>query len=224
MGRADERRCPLCRRLLAKGFSREGARDRARYSGTRLSRFVSQIPNVISAVRLAAAPLAGWLVWEHRFGQALTIVFLAALSDWLDGWAARHVPGGPTKLGTVLDPMADKALLVTLFVCGGPAGLIPVWLVCLVLGRDLVIVLGSLLIVWRRGPRPFLPLTVGKMSTFFQVLSVLLVLLYGLGGPVLASGAFRLCKDLALAETAFFTALSGAAYVRRGIEIAQRKA
>jgi cardiolipin synthase len=180
------------------------------------------VPNLISAARMASAPLAGWLVLEHRFGAALVLTFLAGFSDWLDGWAARHLSNGQTKAGAVLDPMADKALLVILFLCCGPAGLIPIWLVLLVMGRDLVIVGGASLILWRRGPMRFLPLAIGKVSTFFQILSVLLVLLYGVGGPAFASGAFRLVKDLALAETAFFTAVSGMAYIRRGIEIARR--
>jgi len=176
---------------------------------------------------LLSAPLAGWLVLERRFGLALAITFLAAASDWLDGWAARHIDHGQTEIGAVLDPIADKVFLITLFLCCGPAGLIPIWLVSLVLGRDLVIVAGSLLIRWRRGPVRFLPLPVGKVSTFFQILSVILVLLYGWGGglggwggALFASALFRLMKNLALAQTAFFTALSGAAYIRRGIEIA----
>jgi cardiolipin synthase (CMP-forming) len=180
---------------------------------------------------LLSAPLAGWLVLEHRFGTALVVTLLAAASDWLDGWAARHIDRGQTELGTVLDPIADKAFLITLFLCCGPAGLIPIWLVSLVLGRDLVIVAGSLLIRWRRGPVRFLPLPVGKVSTFFQIISVLLVLLYGwggglagdLGGPIFVGATFRLLKNLALAQTAFFTALSGVAYIQRGIEIARRQ-
>lgn len=168
--------------------------------------------------------MAGWLVWEQQFGPALAITLLAAASDWLDGWAARHLDHGQTEFGAILDPIADKVFLITLFLCSGPAGLIPIWLVALVLSRDLVIVAGSLLIRWRRGPVRFLPLQVGKVSTFFQILSALLVLVYGLGtglgGPFFGSAAFRLVKNLALAQTAFFTALSGAAYIRRGIEIA----
>jgi len=157
---------------------------------------------------------------EHRFQLALAVTSLAGISDWLDGWAARHVDHGSTELGTLLDPIADKVLLITLFISCGPAGLIPIWLVALVLSRDLVIVVGSLLILWRRGPVRFLPLAVGKVSTFFQILSVLLVLLYGTGGSLFATDFFQLVKNLALAQTAFFTALSGGAYVRRGIEIA----
>jgi cardiolipin synthase len=179
---------------------------------------------VISGARLLSAPLAGWLVLDHRFDLALVVTFLAAASDWLDGWAARHIDQGQSELGTVLDPIADKAFLITLFLCCGPAGLIPIWLVVLVLGRDLVIVAGSLLIVWRRGRAKFLPLPVGKVSTFFQILSVLMVLVYAVGGSLLAGATPQLVKNLALAQTAFFTALSGAAYVRRGIEIARGRA
>lgn len=180
---------------------------------------MTQIPNLISLLRLVSAPALAWLVIEHRFAIALIATLLAGATDWLDGWAARHW-GHPTRLGLYLDPLADKAMLVTLFLCCGPAGLIPVWLVSLVLGRDAVILVGTLLVRLIKGPRRFLPLVVGKVSTFFQILSVLMVLIHG----IFAFEWLRVLKDLALAETAFFTGLSGLAYIRKGIGMAQEAA
>ncbi len=180
---------------------------------------MTKIPNLISFLRLLSAPVLGWLVIEHRFGMALIATLLAGATDWLDGWAARHW-SHPTRLGLYLDPLADKAMLVTLFLCCGPAGLIPIWLVSLVMGRDAVILVGALLVRLVKGPKRFLPLVVGKVSTFFQILSVLMVLIHG----IFAFEWLRVLKDLALAETAFFTGLSGLAYIRKGIEMAQEAA
>jgi len=174
---------------------------------------------LISLLRLLTAPVLGWLVIEHRFGIALVATLLAGATDWLDGWAARHW-NHPTRLGLYLDPLADKAMLVTLFLCCGPAGLIPVWLVWLVMGRDAVILVGSLLVRLIKGPKRFLPLIVGKVCTFFQILSVLMVLIHG----IFSYEWLRVLKDLALAETAFFTAISGLAYVRKGIAMAHEPA
>lgn len=170
---------------------------------------------MISLLRLLSAPLLGWLVIEHRFGLALGATLIAGATDWLDGWAARHW-NHPSRVGLYLDPLADKVMLVTLFLCCGPAGLIPAWLVWLVMGRDAVILVGALLVRLVKGPKPLLPLIVGKVSTFFQILSVLMVLVHG----VLAFEWVRVLKDLALAETAFFTGYSGLAYIRKGIEMA----
>lgn len=202
------------------------------YSVAKLPRWTSQIPNLISLARLLSAPWLGWLVLQHRFGLALAATFAVGMTDWLDGWAARHLNGGETKVGVVLDPLADKFMLVTLFLCCGPAGLIPIWLVALVLGRDLVIVVGATLVRVVKGPMKFTPMAVGKVSTFFQILSVMLALILGIfegsasGGseskaPSGSLGWLRILVDLCLAETAFFTAISGLGYIRRGIGMAR---
>lgn len=200
------------------------------YPVAKLPRWISQTPNLISLARLLSAPWLGWLVLQHRFGFALVATFTVGLTDWLDGWVARHLKGGETRFGLVLDPLADKAMLVTLFLCCGPAGLIPIWLVALVLGRDSVIVAGATLVRVLKGPMRFTPLAVGKVSTFFQMLSVLLVLIFAaltgdsFRGPEGLGSAkpawLRVIVDLCLAETAFFTAISGLGYVRRGIRLA----
>jgi cardiolipin synthase (CMP-forming) len=89
----------------------------------------------------------------------------------------------------------------------------------LVIGRDLVIVIGALLVRLLRGVRKFLPSTVGKVSTFFQIVLVLLALLYA----AFPFQAFLWLKCTALWLSAFFTALSGSDYVRRGILMARRR-
>jgi cardiolipin synthase (CMP-forming) len=155
--------------------------------------------------------LIAWLVLTSRFREALGLVLLAGLTDWLDGFAARRL-GTSGRLGVVLDPLADKVLLVTLFIVLTVARMIPMWLLALVLGRDFVIVIGALAIWWMRGPRQFLPSLLGKISTFFQIMLVLTVLVYA----VLPNELFALLKSAAIVLTAIFTGLSGADYVRRG--------
>jgi cardiolipin synthase len=164
------------------------------------------------------APFIAWLLYSSHFRAALILLFLAALSDWFDGFTARRL-NSAGQLGVILDPLADKVLLVTLFVALGVLRLIPLWMLSLAVGRDLVIVIGALLVRLLRGTRKFLPSTLGKVSTFFQIVLVLLALLYA---------AFPLqillwLKYTALCLSAFFTALSGFDYVRRGILIARRR-
>ncbi len=159
-----------------------------------------------------------WLIVQASFETALGIVVLAGVTDWLDGYAARKL-GVMGKLGTILDPMADKLMLVTLFFALAYVGLIPLWLLALVMGRDVVVVTGALLVRIFRNIRKFAPSMVGKVSTFFQIVFVLLVLLYA-AAPI---GFFHLLEILALILTALFTTLSGASYIRLGIRMARRQ-
>ena len=144
-------------------------------------------------------------------------MILAGLSDWFDGWAARRL-GATGKLGVILDPLADKVMLVTLFFVLAYVRSIPLWLLALVMGRDLVIVTGAVLLRIFRGVQKFVPSLIGKVSTFFQIVFVLLVLLnLAFPFPIL----FWL-EMLALFLTALFTAWSGIGYVLLGIRLTRR--
>jgi cardiolipin synthase (CMP-forming) len=177
-----------------------------------------RLPNAITSVRLLAAPLLAVLLLRSQYQAALALVLLAGISDWLDGYAARKLQV-TSGLGAVLDPLADKALLVTLFLALGVMGLVPVWMLVLAIARDLVIVTGALLLRAFRGYHRFQPSTLGKVSTFFQIVFVLLVLLN-------AAYPFRFLSGLkivALALCTLFTVASGIDYVRLGIRMARAR-
>jgi cardiolipin synthase (CMP-forming) len=179
---------------------------------------IRQLPNFITILRFLVSPVLAALLCYQRFYAALGLVVFAGITDWLDGYAARklNVSG---KTGVLLDPLADKALLVTLFLALGYIGLIPRWLLALVIGRDLVIVIGSVLLRIFRNVQRFVPSVVGKVSTFFQIVFVLLVLL----SATFSHPIFTWLKDTALVLTTVFTALSGVGYVRKGIQLTRRK-
>ena len=146
------------------------------------------------------------------------MALLAGLTDWLDGYAARRLETDGA-VGIVLDPLADKALLVTLFVSFGLLRLIPLWMLILAIGRDLIIVVGALLLRIFRGKHRFLPSMAGKVSTFFQIVLVLLVLLQAaFPHPVI-----RWLSSLALWLAAVFTCVSGLDYIHRGIRMARER-
>jgi cardiolipin synthase (CMP-forming) len=175
-----------------------------------------RLPHLLTLCRLAAAPFLAWLLLQSRFREALGAVLVAGLTDWFDGFAARrlHVSG---RIGVILDPIADKTLLVTLFLTIGYMRLVPESLIYLIIGRDVVIVAGALLLRFLRGVRKFLPSTLGKVSTFFQILLVMLVL-------VQASFPYKillLLQNIALLLCALFTIVSGLDYVRRGFEMSK---
>ncbi|MGI8961003.1 MAG: CDP-alcohol phosphatidyltransferase family protein [Bryobacteraceae bacterium] len=173
-----------------------------------------QLPHLLTLCRFAAAPLLVWLLLQSHFRQALGVVLLAGLTDWFDGFAARrlHVSG---RIGVILDPIADKTLLVTLFLTIGYMRLVPEWLIYLVIGRDVVIVAGAVFLRFFRGIRRFLPSMLGKVSTFFQILLVLLVLVQA----SFRNEVLLLLKNVALLLCVLFTIVSGLDYIRRGFEM-----
>lgn len=171
------------------------------------------VPDAFTIARFFASPLVAWLLLKHEFRLGLLLVALAGATDWMDGFAARKL-GVTGKVGVLLDPLADKTLLVTLFIALGVVGLVPMWMLLLAIGRDLVIVFGSLLLRIFRNRRRFIPSIIGKISTFFQIVFVLLVLIHA---AVPAYTWLLWLETVALILTAIFTSLSGLDYVRKGI-------
>lgn len=167
---------------------------------------------------MIAAPLLVWLIGQHYFRAALSTVLIAGLTDWFDGYAARKL-GAAGTIGVVLDPLADKALLIAAYVAMGYFQLIPFWLFALVVGRDLVIVVGALLLRWLRNQRRFLPLTMGKVSTFFQIVLAFLTLVYA----AFPFWWIRWLQLTGMGLTAIFTAWSGFQYIQRGITLAREE-
>ncbi len=175
------------------------------------------LPNLITFTRLVAAPVAAWLIAEGRYREALGLVILAGLTDWFDGFAARKL-NASGKTGVILDPLSDKILLVVLFIQLAFSHLIPLWMLLLALIRDLVIVIGALLVRLFRNVRKFVPSELGKVSTFFQIMLVLMVLL----DASFPNQTFYTLHMAALVLCALFTALSGLGYIRRGIQMARQ--
>ncbi len=162
--------------------------------------------NVVTFARLCAVPLAMWLVLRQDFHLAFGLFVAAGLSDAVDGWLARR--RGSTALGAMLDPVADKALLVCMYVTLAGIGVLPDWLAILVVFRDLVIV-GGILVLWQLGQVvPIRPLLISKVNTALQILLVALVLL--LTGFLLRAPVLMAVLVWAVATT---TLCSGAAYV-----------
>jgi len=135
------------------------------------------IPNYITVLRvILVAPIAYCLV-SQQYKAALLLVFIAGLSDGLDGFLARRFEW-TSRFGAIVDPLADKLLLVMSYIVLAVTGQIPIWLAIVVLGRDLVIVLGAIAYRAFAGPYRYRPTIWGKLSTASQILFVLLVLLH----------------------------------------------
>jgi cardiolipin synthase len=144
---------------------------------------VNIIPNALTLTRIVLVPLVVWLIIDHEIQAAFLLVMLAGFSDAADGFLAKRF-GWRTELGAYLDPIADKALLVSIYVTLGLAGHLPVWLVIAVVSRDILIV-GAVLLSWMLSrPMTMQPLLISKANTLSQIMLAALVLAelgFGLG-------------------------------------------
>jgi cardiolipin synthase len=175
---------------------------------------VFTLPNAITFARLCAVPGAVWLMLQHRLDLAFWVFVAAGVSDGIDGWLAR-VRNARSRLGAVLDPAADKALLVSVYVTLAVLGVLPDWIAILVVFRDVLIVGGVLLLTLLSQPPRIRPLMISKLTTLLQIALAAAALAHAGHGWIDA----WLVETLVWA-TATATVASGATYViqaaRRG--------
>lgn len=133
------------------------------------------LPNAISILRIALVVPILVSIAQREFALALALFLVAALSDGVDGWLAKTF-GWHTRLGALLDPIADKLLIAGLFVMLMVEALIPAWLAVLVILRDVVIVGGATAYNFLIGPVPGEPTRISKLNTALELLLVTFVL------------------------------------------------
>ena len=133
------------------------------------------LPNLISLARLFAVPLMVWLIVDGEMTAAFWVFVAAGISDAVDGFIAKRFDA-ITTFGSYIDPLADKALLVSCFVALGIEGQIANWLVILVVFRDVVIIGGAILALPLGRPVIMRPLFISKLNTTTQIILVALVL------------------------------------------------
>ena len=133
------------------------------------------IPNLITLGRILLVPIVVWAIASGRLQLAFLLFLAAAISDAVDGFLAKRF-GMKTELGAYLDPLADKVLIVSIYATLGITGVIPLWIVILVVSRDFMIV-GAIMLSWLVGmPVAIKPHTVSKLNTAAQILFACLVL------------------------------------------------
>ena len=148
------------------------------------------IPNLLCILRIALTLPVGWGIVTGRYEIALVLFFIAGVTDGLDGFLAKRF-AWQSHLGGILDPAADKLLLVTAFVTLWLAGYVPSWLLLAVVARDLVISIGAGLYRWLIGPFTAAPTAVSKLNSLLQLSSLILTLaklVFGVPSPALIAG------------------------------------
>jgi cardiolipin synthase (CMP-forming) len=167
------------------------------------------LANWLTLLRILLIPVFVSLLVYRRPGVALAVFCLASLTDLLDGYIARRC-GSQSRLGAFLDPMADKLLLTASFVTLTYLRALPFWITAVVVTRDVLLVLGAVLIHMVGGRIHPSPTRAGKLSTFFQILTVLAAMLM----PYMRTPwAFKTVIWIAAA----FTVFSGLQYIVHGM-------
>ncbi len=175
------------------------------------------LPNFLSLTRIILIPILIILLINGAFFWGLMVFIIAALTDAVDGLLARLMEQR-TVIGSYLDPIADKLLSGSSFISLAILGLVPGWLVVLVVSRD-VIILGGLLILFIISRIPKIqPTLASKMTTFLQLLTIIVVLFSQIGAllPYL--------PEMLIWITGAFTIYSGLQYIKKGIEIFSQEA
>ncbi|MEE3000022.1 MAG: CDP-alcohol phosphatidyltransferase family protein [Pseudomonadota bacterium] len=165
------------------------------------------IPNLISLIRLLCVPMTVWLIINNQVLIAFWVFVFASISDALDGFIAKRF-NLQTELGAYLDPIADKALLVSVFITLGQAGYLNSWLVLLVVFRDSLILVGAFLYHLIHENLTMEPLLISKINTAAQFFLVTVVL--GLHGYSIVDS---LIIEIMVYVVAVTSIISGAAYV-----------
>ena len=166
------------------------------------------VPNLITIFRIFMVPLIVWLIVSGELLLAFMVFVLAGVSDAVDGFIAKRFDLA-TELGAYLDAIADKLLLVSIYVSLGLRDILPAWLVILVVSRD-VLIIGAFLLSWMLDkPVPVTPLMVSKANTTAQIVLAATVL-GSLGFGVELSDLIWILNVIVGA----LTVLSAAAYLR----------
>lgn len=172
------------------------------------------IPNILTLLRIIMVPVIVILLIQGSFLKALLVFVAAGLTDILDGFLAR-VLHQQTELGAYLDPIADKALLISSFLTLSILHIIPGWLAVIVISRDCIILLGISVLTIMSISVEIRPAFVSKVTTALQLITVLL----SLSALCLPGGIREMWLLPFYWATAFVTIVSGLNYMARGMKI-----
>lgn len=174
------------------------------------------LPNILTLTRVLLIPVFVIFIINKSFMYALITFTIAGVTDGIDGLLAR-ITRQRTELGAFLDPIADKLLLISVYITLGIIEMLPSWLTVIVISRDVIISLGFL-VMMLTGYRPQIhPSFISKMTTTFQILTILLVLLKGYF-PIPST-----LTTIAIYGTTILTIISGTHYIYIGTRILNQK-
>jgi cardiolipin synthase len=182
--------------------------------GPRYTRADLTLANAFTAARLILIPIFGYLWYRGESERALWIFIVAAATDLVDGFLARYL-NQASRLGALLDPVADKLLILVALLVGLARGEVPLWFAAVVIGRDALLLIAAVLFStrWRdrHGPASWRPTRIGKYAMFMQSVSIALLIVDSTVGPA----GMRAYVEVAMVWTAVLTIVAWAQYAVR---------
>jgi cardiolipin synthase len=164
------------------------------------------LPNLITIGRILLVPVVVWAIASREMQIAFLVFLIAGISDAVDGFLAKRL-GMTSELGAHLDPLADKVLIVSIYIALGITESIPRWVVILVVSRDILIV-GGVMLAWFLGkPIRVKPVLVSKLNTVAQIVFACLVLAslaFGVEVATVQDAIMALVAALTLASVGFY--------------------
>ena len=174
---------------------------------------ILNLPNTLTITRIVLIPLFVTSVIYLRYDYALYLFVIAGLTDMFDGLIAR-LKNQKTLLGTFLDPLADKFLLITSFVLFSFYGLVPTWLTITIISRDIIVITGWVILYLLTHTAKVEPSMMGKLAIMFQLILICYILL-DINLPAVPN-----IHGYLIWLTAVFTTTSGLHYIYRGLKLA----
>jgi len=171
------------------------------------------IPNLLTLARILLTPLLIIFLIDKKYDLAFLVFFVAGLTDGLDGLIAR-IMRQKTRIGAILDPIADKALLASSYITMAVTGIIPDWLAVTVISRDVIIIFGVMVLLLFHSGVEICPSIISKLTTLFQLLTIFFVLC----SMVMGIACSPLITSLYVI-TVVLTIASGLHYVYKGIKM-----
>ncbi len=165
------------------------------------------IPNFLTLARLCLVPVVIVMITSHAWISAFSVFVIAGITDAVDGFIARHF-NQRTELGAYLDPLADKALLASIYITLAIVSVIPVWLAIMVVARDVMILGAIILSQLLNNPMTIEPLKISKANTFAQIAFAAMML-----GTLAFSISNPVIQDIMTISVAILTIGSMGAYL-----------
>jgi cardiolipin synthase (CMP-forming) len=176
------------------------------------------IPNFLTLLRIVLVPVIVILLMDGSFCVALVLLAVSGVTDVLDGFLAR-VLHQQTVLGAYLDPIADKALMISCFVTLSVKKFIPGWLSVIVISRDCIIMLGVSVLTMLSVPFKIKPILLSKLTTLIQIVTILAVLVKNCWSPNMQQA---IPLDTLFLVTAVMTVITGLHYMSIGVKYINR--
>ena len=180
----------------------------------RVSTAILTVPNAVTAARLLLMPVCAYLLVVGEYGWGLVLTAVVGSTDWVDGWLARRT-GQVSRLGQLLDPLADRLLIVSVAIALVVQGVVPWQAAALILARDLVLLCGWPLLK-RRGIEPPEVILLGKAATLVLLIALPVLILGETGLPIADAAHLLGLAGLWVGVVMYY--LAGAVYVRMVLE------